>query len=263
MASPRDAAAASAGCRPTGPPSGRTSLAGRRARTFRAAPTRRSTQSCWLTRSQQLAGVLRVEVVGRDRVRLEEQVAPDPGVPGVERPRDEGGDVVGRARQPQVGVDQLALVAGALLVIETGERPPVRGARHRERPGTVPVRDAALPVEPHRAAAEGRDEPRQLGVDRATVVALVVVLGQHLVVRGDVVGEAEPGHQAGQRVVRQPLAEAGHVGVEVARLPGREVDEDEPAPGLAPPPRAGRSRRRRSRRPPRCAAPSRSRPSRP
>ena len=66
----------------------------------------------------QVARVVRVEVVGRDRLGLEEQVAADPGVSGVERPRHERRDVVGCARQPQVRVDQLALVAGALGIVE-------------------------------------------------------------------------------------------------------------------------------------------------
>ena len=174
---------------------------------------------------------MRVEVVGRDRLGLEEQVTADPGVPGVERPRHERRDVVGCARQPQVRVDQLALVAAALGIVEVRERASVGGAGRREGPRAVAVRDAVLPLQPDATAAERRDEPGQLGMDRPAVVALVVVLGEHLVVGGHVVGEGEPGREARERVARETLAELDHRVVEVVRAVRRQVDEDEAAPG--------------------------------
>ena len=138
-------------------------------------------QSCRLTRSQQLGGVAGVEVrVASHGVPGEEQEAVDPGPVDRLRPQHEGRDVVGRAGEHQVGVDQLALVAGALRLVQAGQRRPGRGAAQREGPGPLAVRDAVLPRQAGAAAGERRDQPAQLGVDRPAVVALVVVLGDDL-----------------------------------------------------------------------------------
>ena len=96
--------------------------------------------------------------------------------------------VLGAEAQQEVGIDQLALVADLLVLVEPVERHPVGGAAGGEGPGALAVRDAALPVELGAAALlERRDEPAELGVHRAAVVALVVVLEHHLPVGLDLV----------------------------------------------------------------------------
>ena len=82
------------------------------------------------------------------------------------------------------------------------------------------------------AAGEGRHQPGQLRVHRAAVVALVVVLEQHLVVGRDVVAQHLPGHQVADAVVAQRRVGVADL---LGQRPGRrrgEVDEDEPLPGL-------------------------------
>ena len=79
-------------------------------------------------------------------------------------------------------------MADALVLVEVRERRAVVVPRHGERVRTLAVRDAALPVEPVAAGApERRHEVAQLRVHRAAVVALVVVLREHLPVRRDLV----------------------------------------------------------------------------
>src|SRR4029450_10158355 len=92
--------------------------------------------------------------------------------------------------QHQVGVDELALVAGALVVVEAGERRAVALAAGGEGPGALAVGDAPVPVQPGPAALERGHDPAQLGVDAGAVVALVVVLGDQLPVGPDPVVEA-------------------------------------------------------------------------
>ena len=76
---------------------------------------------------------------------VEQEVADDvvwPGPSGLQRER---GDVVGGEAQQQVRVDELALVAHPLVLVEPGERCARRRARRRERPRAVAVRDAVAP----------------------------------------------------------------------------------------------------------------------
>ena len=81
--------------------------------------------------------------------------------------------------------------------------------------------DAGVPVEVGTAAAEGRHEPGELGVHGAAVVALVVVLGQDLVVGGDLVAEAAPDDERLQRVARERRDQLGDLARQVGcRLPG-------------------------------------------
>src|SRR5580704_8962798 len=68
------------------------------------------------------------------------------------------------------------------------------------------MRDAVVPVEVPATAPERRDELAQLGVHRAAVVALVVVLQDHLPVRGDLVDQPVPGAKMLQRVLGEPGA---------------------------------------------------------
>ena len=130
------------------------------------------------------------------------------------RPQRERGDVVGRQRQQQVRVDDLALVPRALLLGQAGERRAVAGAGARERERALLLRDAGVPVEPGAAPfLERGDDLAQLGVHRPAVVALVVVLHQDLPVGGHVVDDAARRAQVGQRVVR----DAAGRGVELRR----------------------------------------------
>src|SRR5215472_6912468 len=79
------------------------------------------------------------------------------------------------------------------------------GAGHCEGVSAGPVRDACVPVETAAAPAKRRDKLTQLGVHRAAVVALVVVLQDYLPVRGDLVDEPVSGPQVCQRVRSEPV----------------------------------------------------------
>ena len=137
-------------------------------------------------RSQNVDGVGRVEVRSGHLVGGEEELTGDPGPARAERGEHERGGVVGRQRQQQVGVDELALVPYPLLVGEVRERRPVRRPRLGEGPRPLAMGHPVLPVEVP-TTTEGRDQVAQLGVDGSAVVALVVVLGDDLPVGGDVV----------------------------------------------------------------------------
>ena len=105
-------------------------------------------------------------------------------VPRPVRPEGEGGHVVGGQAQHQVGVDQLALVAGALVVVQARERRPVALAGGREGPGALAVgmpRSQSSPAPPRLKAGTTRHS----SVDAGAVVALVVVLGDQLPVGPD------------------------------------------------------------------------------
>jgi hypothetical protein len=75
-------------------------------------------------------------------VGVEQELADDRGLPRAVGPEGEGDDVVGGQAQHQVGVDQLALVAGALVVVQARERRPVALAGGGEGPGALAVGDA-------------------------------------------------------------------------------------------------------------------------
>ena len=71
--------------------------------------------------------------------------------------------MVGGQAQHQVGAEQLALVAGALVVVQARERGPVALAGGGEGPGALAVGDAPVPVQAGPAALEGGHDPAQLG----------------------------------------------------------------------------------------------------
>ena len=142
--------------------------------------------------------------------------------------------MVGGQAQHQVGVDELALVAGALVVVQARERRPVALAGGGEGPGALPVGDAPFPVQPGPAALERRHDPAQLGMDPGAVVALVVVLGDQLPVGPHPVGEPPPDGQRLQRVARQPLGHRAELVGQGHRLARGQVEEHEPAPGRHP-----------------------------
>ena len=121
---------------------------------------------------------------------------------------------------------------GPLVLVEPGQRRPRRRAGHRERPRTVAVRDPVVPVELCPAAGERRHQPGQLGVHRPAVVALVVVLEQHLVVGRDLVAQHLPGDQVPDAVVVKCPLRVRHLSGQRPCLGRREVHEDEALPGL-------------------------------
>ncbi len=176
-------------------------------------------------------GVGGVEPRPVDLVGGEEELPDHPGPPRPERRQHQGGDVLGGQRQQQVGVDQLALVAHPLVVVEVGERRPLGGPALGEGPGPLPVGYAALPVKVP-TAPEGGHQVAQLGVDRAAVVALVEVLGDDLPVGGDVVDLGRASSQVGQRVAPHALGDGAELVGQGRRLVRREVHEDPAAPGV-------------------------------
>ena len=94
------------------------------------------------------------------------------------------------------------------------------------------MRDAVVPVEPGATSGERRHEPRQLGVHRPAVVALVVVLGDDLPVGRDVVRHGQPGDEGPEVVVRERARRAADAVGEGGRGRGRRVHEHEAAPDL-------------------------------
>ena len=83
-----------------------------------------------------------------------------------------------------------------------------------------------LAVDPGENHDLRRDEAAQLGVDRAAVVALVVVLTQHFPVRVDGIPDAVRDAQLAERVALEALGRAGDELVEGGRV-AVEVDEDD------------------------------------
>ena len=75
----------------------------------------------------------------------------------------------------------------------------------------------------------GRADPGELRVDRRAVVALLVVLGDHLPVGRELVGVGRHGDQVLGPVRRDDLVEPGDVVIERAAVAGR-VDEDPAVP---------------------------------
>src|SRR5215211_6609998 len=65
--------------------------------------------------------VRRVEARPGLLVGVEQQLAHDRGLGRAVGPEGEGGDVVGGQAEHQVGVDEIALVPGALVVVQAGE----------------------------------------------------------------------------------------------------------------------------------------------
>ena len=194
----------------------------------------------------QLGGVGRIEAGRRDLVGMEEEVADDGRAGRSVRPQGRRGDVLGGEAQQQVGVDELALVPRALGVVEVGERCPRRRAGGGERPRPVAVRDARFPLQPAAATAEGGDQLAQLRVDGTAVVALVVVLGEHLPVGGDVVGERDAAAELGQRVAPHPLDDRARAGSPAAGRRRGRGGRTGTRPTRRPRPDAARCRRRRS-----------------
>ena len=138
-------------------------------------------------------------------VGCEQQIAVDRGAVHRRGPQHERRDVFGRQRQHQVRVDELALVPHPFGVVEVRERRAVG------RAGQVNVQAPSrcgMPSSHSRsraAAAERGHQPRQFRVDRAAVVALVVVLGDHLPVRRDRIGQPHAHHQGVEWITAHPV----------------------------------------------------------
>ena len=84
------------------------------------------------------------------------------------------------------------------------------------------------------------------GMHRAAVVALVVVLGDHLPVRRDVVGHPQPGDQVAHRVVAEVGGRPGDPVAEGLRRRRRRGSRTRSPPTARPRPGAARSRRDRT-----------------
>ena len=143
--------------------------------------------------------------------------------------------MVGRQAEHEVGQDEAAACCARSDSPQPGKgRPPGR-AGERERIGAVAARDAGLPVEvTAAAAAERRIRSHSLRVDRAAVVALVVVLQDHLPVGGDLVDDPVGRPQLRERVGGEPAVGPVQLGRPAgASRPGLGIEpgEDEPAPG--------------------------------
>src|SRR5207247_2237695 len=68
-------------------------------------------------------------------VRVEQEVAVDHGPAGTLGPQGERRDMVRRHAEHEVGIHELTLVAGSLVLGQTGKRRPIRGPAERERRG--------------------------------------------------------------------------------------------------------------------------------
>ncbi len=124
-------------------------------------------------------------------------------------------------------------MAVLLLLRKVREERAVRRARTGEREGAVAMRDAVLPVEPRAPALAKRgDDLAELGMDSRAVVALVVVLGDDLPVRADLVGDAPGGPEPLEGIAAHPVGNRAERGVEAAgpRARGPEIQEEEAAP---------------------------------
>ena len=181
----------------------------------------------------ELAGIARIEIGLGDLERLEQKMADDVGARRAARLQDVGRDVIAGETHEQVGVEELALVPHALVLVEGRKCAPTRRAGGREGIGPGAVRDAARPVEPGAAAlAERRHDLAQLRVDAGAVVALVVVLAQRLPVGRHLVADRVTDAQIGQGIARRALRRGAELLREWHRLRGRQVQEHEAAPAL-------------------------------
>ncbi len=174
-------------------------------------------------------GVARVEVGRGDRIRMKQTVERDDRAFGALWLQPKRRHVLGRQAAHEVRIDQLTFVPCLLVRVETGERDPVGRPGLRERPRARCVRDAAVPVEIGAAAVfECRDYSAQLGVHACAVIALVVVLEDHLPVGGDVVLDAPRYPELGQRISPQAFRNLPELlGQRLARL---QAGKQEPAP---------------------------------
>ena len=152
---------------------------------------------------------------------------------GPVRPEGERGDMVGGEAEHQVGIDELALVPLLLLGAQARERAAIGGAAGGEGPGSLAMGDPALPVELRPTSlSEGRHKLHQLGMDRAAVVALVVVLHDRLPVGGHRIDETDRSPEIGQRVVGEVGLRFLELVAEGCRSLRIEMDPDETGPGL-------------------------------
>src|SRR5207302_6073926 len=132
----------------------------------------------------------RVEVGLVDLEGLEEEMAGDVGARRAARLEDERRHVLAGEAHEEIREHQRALVAHPLILVQRREGAPARRAGFREGVGAVPMRDAAQPVETAAAAlAERRHERAELRVHAPAVIALVVVLAEHLPVRAHLVAD--------------------------------------------------------------------------
>src|SRR5256886_10442286 len=100
----------------------------------------------------------------------------------------------------------------SLVFVQGRECAAARRARLGERIGAGAMRNAAQPVEIRAAAlTERRHQLTQLRMHARAVVALVVVLADHLPVRGHLVADRMSDPQLAQGVARQALGNSAEL----------------------------------------------------
>src|SRR3954471_8108426 len=105
---------------------------------------------------------------------MKQKVAHHGGVKRGSGPNGVGGDMFGRKAEQEIRVDEPALVAHLFVLAEADERLPVRRPRLGQGPRSFPVGNPSLPIELGSASLlEGGNQPAQLRVYRAAVIALV------------------------------------------------------------------------------------------
>ena len=98
-------------------------------------------------------------------------------------------------------------MADTLMLVQIWEGRPIGRAAHREGPRALAMGYAILPGNVPAAAGEGGHQAGKLGMHRAAVIALVVVLRDHLPIGGNVVREAQAKSQVGKWVALDPLGD--------------------------------------------------------
>ncbi len=150
-------------------------------------------------------GVAGIEVLARHRLGLEEPLAGHLGPVGGQRPERVQHHVVGMERDERVREEREVVDGVHVLLVESGDRRAVGGV------AVAGAHRLGVLVEGHRAAAPGAGaedglaaavvaERVQLRMDPRAVQALVVVLGDALPVRGDVVDDPAGGLQLAEPV---------------------------------------------------------------
>src|SRR5438874_3223541 len=178
-------------------------------------------------------GVAGLEVGLVDLEGLEQEMTGDVGVRGAARLQEEYRGMIAGEAQEQIRIQQLALVAHPLVFVQGRECAAARRARPGERIRAGAMHNAAQPVEIRAAAlSERRHQLTQLRVHAPAVVALVVVLAEHLPVRGHLVADRMTDPQLTQGVARQALGNSAELPLQWHGNGWVQVQEQETAPLL-------------------------------
>src|SRR5690349_22205174 len=167
--------------------------------------------------------------------RMEQEVTDHGGMIGLSWPDGICSDVVGGQADHAVGIDQLPLMTSLLVWIQTLEGTPRRSAGFSERPGPISMRNATLPIQLRPSPVlERRHQTAQLGMHRPAVIALVVVLQDHLPVGPHLVGDPVSRSKLVQGVATQSSGNTAKLIGQVVLRPvcRSQLQKEEPAPGL-------------------------------